>query len=106
MQKSDDPSTEDELASLRAEVERLRQLVGPSEHSYIDLQLALLGAKDAVIGAEAELGTMRGSYHALGAEVIRARRDQEWLREQVMIPMRKLRSKSPTLAKVVRRLSK
>ncbi len=106
MQQTAAQTTKDELAALMAEVQRLRQLVGPSEQSYIDLQLAVLGARDAAIGAEAELGNLRGSYQSLGAEVARARRDQEWLSEQVMTPIRKLRSKSPTLARVVRRLSR
>ena len=106
MPRSDADQNIDELTALRAEVHHLRELVGPSEQSYIDLQLAVLGARDAAIGAEAELGNLRGAYQSLGAEVARARRDQEWLNEQVMGRIRRLRSKSPTMARVVRRLSR
>lgn len=106
MPQSDADQNIDELTALRAEVQHLRELVGPSEQSYIDLQLAVLGARDAAIGAEAELGNMRGSYQSLGAEVARARRDQEWLNDAIMTPIRKLRTKSPTMARVIRRLSR
>jgi hypothetical protein len=100
---SNDPS--DELAELRAEVARLRELVGPNERSYVQLQIDLLGARDAAIGAEAALGTLRGYNGALEAEVVRLRRDFEWFREQVILKARRLRAKSPTFGKAMSRLS-
>lgn len=66
--------TEDEL---RAEVERLRALVGPSESSYEDLQQDLLAARDAARGAEAAAGVLRGQVAELHVELARARQDQE-----------------------------
>ena len=77
-------ATDDELAQLRAEVARLRELVGPNEKSYTQLQIDLLGARDAAIGAEAELGTVRGYNQALEAEVERLERDFVWFRQNVV----------------------
>ena len=106
MKQAPADSATDEIDRLRTEIDRLRALVGPSEQSYIDLQMAVLGARDAAIGAEAELGTMRGHFVALQAEVALAHRDQDWLRQQVMVPIKKFRAKSPTVARVIRRLSR
>jgi hypothetical protein len=77
-------ATDDELDQLRAEVARLRELVGPNEKSYVQLQIDLLGARDAAIGAEAELGTVRGYNQALEAEVERLERDFVWFRHNVV----------------------
>ena len=57
------PSPADELTRLRSEVERLQGLIGPSEKSYRKLQLDVLGARDAAIAAEAELGYVRGQVY-------------------------------------------
>ncbi len=84
-----------ELARLRAEVERLRELIGPVEKSYIELQVDLLGARDAAIGAEAALGVARGYNAALEAEVERLQRDFRWLRDNVVQRIRRLRSHNP-----------
>ena len=46
-------SAESEVEQLRAEVARLRELVGPNEQSYIALKMDMWAARDAVIGAEA-----------------------------------------------------
>lgn len=94
-----------ELEELRAEVARLRELVGPSEDSYLKLQTDLLGARDAAIGAEAELGAVRGYSQALESEVVRLQRDFVWLREQVVIKAKALRDKGPRVGKAIGRLT-
>jgi hypothetical protein len=96
---SDDPD------ELRAEVARLGELIGPSEKSYVQLQVDLLGARDAAIGAEAELGTVRGYNLALEAEVVRLQRDFHWFREQFVMKARRVRAKSPAVGKAISRLS-
>ena len=73
-----------ELQRLRAEVERLRALVGPSEESYVKLRTDLLGARDAAIGATAEVGALKGRCHALEAQVARLTRDHIWFRDNVV----------------------
>ena len=69
-------SYEDEVVALRAEVERLRALVGPSEEAYGKLRLDLWAARDLAQGSEAEVGQLRGRVRALEAEVIRATQDK------------------------------
>jgi hypothetical protein len=58
-----------EVAPLRAEVERLRRLVGPCEQSYSDLRADVIAARDAARSAEQAAGELRGelteSYAAL-----------------------------------------
>jgi predicted nucleic acid-binding Zn-ribbon protein len=73
-----------ELDELRAEVARLRELVGPSEQSYIKLKTDLWGARDAVIGAEAEVGLLRGRVRSLEAELTRAIKEQQWFKTEVI----------------------
>jgi hypothetical protein len=62
------------VAPLRAEVERLRRLVGPCEQSYNDLRADLLAARDAVKSAEQAAGELRGelteAYAALDRAVL------------------------------------
>lgn len=67
--------TSDELNELRNEVQRLRTLVGPSEDSYRKLRLDVLGARDAAIAAEAELGFARGQVISLESQLFQIRRD-------------------------------
>jgi hypothetical protein len=67
----------DELAALRAEVERLRELVGPDERSYADLMIDADGACDAARAAEAEAGRLRGTIAEMQVQLVRARQDQE-----------------------------
>lgn len=100
------PASQTELQALRAEVAHLRSLVGPSEESYIKLRLDVLGARDAAIGAEAEAGRIKGRCAALEAEIARQQRDQIWFRERVVMQLKNVRHKSPTLGKVVSRLSR
>ncbi len=99
-------SLDAELESLRAEVRHLRELVGPSEESYAKLRLDVLGARDAAIGAELEAGRIKGRVLALEAEVTRLQRDQTWFRERVVMQIKGVRHKSPTLGKVITRLSR
>ena len=95
-----------ELEHLRAEVARLRELVGPSEESYVKLRLDVLGARDAAIGAQAEAGRLKGYCKALEAQVARLDRDQIWFREQVVMRMKNLRHQAtPSIGRVVNRLS-
>ncbi len=70
-------------AALRAEIDRLRDLVGPSEQSYADLRRELLAARDAVRGAEASLGSLRGRVVELEAGLVRAQQDQEHFQQIV-----------------------
>ena len=69
------PSPADELTRLRSEVERLQRLIGPSEESYRKLRLDVLGARDAAIAAEAELGYVRGQVVSLETQLFQIRRD-------------------------------
>ena len=73
-----------ELEELRAEVARLRELVGPSEQSYAKLKTDVWGARDAVIGAEAECGILRGRVRSLEAELTRALKEQQWFKQEVI----------------------
>lgn len=73
----------DELTALRAEVERLRELVGPSEQTYQDLRRDLLAARDVAKGAEAAAGVLRGQIAELHVELARARQDQDHLQRIV-----------------------
>ena len=78
-------STDDELAALRAEVLRLRSLVGPSETDYRKLHLDLLGARDHAIAAEARLGHFRGRIEALESENFRLRRSSRWAIDSMLV---------------------
>jgi hypothetical protein len=62
----------DAEAGLRAEVERLRRLVGPCEQSYDDLRADLLAARDAAKSAEQAVGGLRGELTEAYAELDRA----------------------------------
>jgi hypothetical protein len=59
-QEGTDSAMSDGVDSLRLEVERLRDLVGPDELDYNSLKLELWRVRDTVIGMEAELGNVRG----------------------------------------------
>ena len=77
-------STDAELATLRAEVARLQELIGPNEQSYIKLRTDVWSARDAVIGAEAEVGILRGRVRSLEAELTRALKEQQWFKAEVI----------------------
>jgi hypothetical protein len=74
-----------EIGFLRAEVERLRRLVGPCEQSYVDLQTDLLAARDAVKSAEQDAGELRGrlteAYAAIDRALVGAPILAYWLRQ-------------------------
>jgi hypothetical protein len=97
---------DDELVRLRAEVARLRELVGPSEESYQKLKLDLLTARDAVIGAQAELGSARGQQRALEAEVARLRRNRVFFQRQVAVRLRRYSARIPLVGRLFDRLSR
>jgi predicted nucleic acid-binding Zn-ribbon protein len=73
----------DDVTELRAEIERLRRLVGPSERSYADLEQDLLAARDAARGAEATAGSLRGQLAQMHVELARARQDQDHLQRAI-----------------------
>ncbi len=79
-----DSPTADEMAALRAENERLRALVGPSEKSYADLARDALGARDAAMRAEMDAGRARARVVELENEVRRWQRDFVWFRDSVI----------------------
>lgn len=95
----------EEIDALRAEIERLRALVGPNEDSYAKLQLDVLGARDAAIAAEAEVGVARGYSQLLMTELARSQRDFLWFREQVITRAKALRGRRPGVDRVISRLS-
>lgn len=73
-----------DIDDLRAEIERLRSLVGPSEKSYEDLQADARTARDAARRAELEAGRARATIVQLENEVRRWQRDFVWFRNQVV----------------------
>ena len=73
-----------ELDQLRAEVARLHEIIGPNEQSYIKLKTDMWSARDAVIGAEAEVGILRGRVRSLEAELTRAVKEQQWFKQEVI----------------------
>jgi len=76
--------SDEDLAALQAEVDRLRQLVGPSELSYDELRQDLLAARDAAKGAEAAAGVLRGQNAELQVALARARQDQDHFQRLVL----------------------
>lgn len=82
------PETDDDVAQLRAEIDRLRELVGPSEQSYVDLRHELLAVRDAARGAQATAGSLRGQIAELEVALSRARQDQEDFQKTVINTLR------------------
>ena len=78
-----------ELAALRAEVARLRELVGADEISYIKLKTEMWAARDAAMGAELEAGTLRGRIQALESALVRATRQSRYLQRLAISPLRR-----------------
>ena len=68
-------STMDEAAD---ELERLRELVGPSEASYVALREDRDQAVQVAKHALAEAGDLRGHIVDLSVQLSRARQDQEY----------------------------
>lgn len=78
-----------ETAALRAEVARLRDLVGPDEVAYVKLKTELWAARDAAMGAELEAGTLRGRVQSLESALVRATRQSRYLQRLAISPLRK-----------------
>ena len=74
----------DELTFLRGENARLRNLVGPSEKSYEDLQRDSHNARDAARSAELETGRLRAQVVELENDIRRWQRDFVWFRDRVI----------------------
>jgi len=98
--------TADELAQLRAEVERLRELVGPSEESYEKLRLDVLGARDAARAAEIQAGALRARVLELEVLISGYERDFEWFRHNFIRRLHELKRHLPTVRSVARRLAR
>ena len=97
-------SAETELVQLRAEVARLRELIGPNEQSYVQLRMDVWSARDAVIGAEAEMGLLRGQVQSLHAEVARAMKEQQWVKDEVLLRIKSWRTYLRRLVLKIRRM--
>jgi predicted nucleic acid-binding Zn-ribbon protein len=78
-----------ELATLRAEVARLRDLVGPDEVAYVKLKTELWSARDAAMGAELAAGTLRGRVQALESQLVRVTRQTRYFKRLAISPLRK-----------------
>lgn len=87
-----DNTNDNELAQLRAEVDRLRALVGPNEQSYIQLKTEIWGARDAVIGAEAENGLLRGQVKSMHAAVAPTLMIHQFLKDEVFLRIKRWRT--------------
>jgi hypothetical protein len=103
---SDNESLDADAEAMNAELNRLRELVGPDEKSYVDLRLDALAARDAALGAEAELGSLKAYNLALEAEVTRLTRDFGWFRAKIVGSARRIQAGRPAVQRVVGRLSK
>ena len=96
-------STDTELVQLRVEVERLRKLIGPNEQSYVQLRMDVWSARDAVIGAEAEMGLLKGQVRSLRAEVARAVKEQQWFKDEILLRIKAWRTYLRRLVLKIRR---
>lgn len=67
----------DEVAGLRAEVERLRGLVGVDERAYEQLLGDVAAALAHARASERELGRVRAEFEQLNLALERARSDQD-----------------------------
>lgn len=83
------PADATEIAALRAEVARLRDLVGADEVAYVKLKTELWAARDAAMGAELEAGTLRGRVQSLESALVRATRQSRYLQRLAISPLRK-----------------
>jgi predicted nucleic acid-binding Zn-ribbon protein len=96
----------DELQELRAEVERLRELVGPSEDSYEKLRLDVLGARDAARAAEIQAGALRARVVQLEVMITGYERDFEWFRDNAIRRLQSLKRYVPTVRNLARRAAR
>ncbi len=66
-------------ADERAELERLRSLVGPSEVDYATLRADVVAASEMAKQAELEAGRLRAHVEQMSTDLWRARQDQDHL---------------------------
>ncbi len=64
------------------ELERLRELVGPSEIEYRQLRADLAAAQQLVREAEQAAGVLRGDITEMSVQLARARQDQDVLQRR------------------------
>jgi hypothetical protein len=95
-----------ELDALRAEVARLRGLLGPSEDAYVTLRLDVLAARDSAIGAEAALGEVRAQVTRLEAEVEELRAAAEAADEDLVARTLRVLGRGPAAAPTRKRFSR
>jgi hypothetical protein len=86
-----DASIPNDPEALRAEVIRLRALVGPDEATYQQLRVDLWAARDAAFGAEMAAGELRGQIKVLEGQVVRAQRNSKWLKARLKAPLRRIK---------------
>jgi len=84
-------SIPNDVDALRAEVERLRALVGPDEAAYQQLRVDLWAARDAAFGAEMAAGELRGQVKILEGQLDRAQRNAKWLKTRLKAPLRRIK---------------
>ncbi|MFM8305039.1 MAG: hypothetical protein ACKOA9_12225 [Actinomycetota bacterium] len=89
--KTPSTSIPDDVDALRAEVERLRALVGPDEAAYQRLRVDLWSARDAAFGAEMAAGELRGQVKILEGRLARAERNAKWFKARLKAPLRHLK---------------
>lgn len=79
------------MRALSEEVERLRNLIGPSERGYLALRNDVEAAEAHAREASAEAGALRGQLAEMRVQVSRARQDQELALRQIdMTPAERL----------------
>ncbi|MEY3361935.1 MAG: hypothetical protein RL531_1654 [Actinomycetota bacterium] len=91
MPNSSETSIPNDVDALRAEVERLRALVGPDEAAYQQLRVDLWAARDAAFGAEMAAGELRGQVRILEGRLARAERNSKWLKARLKAPLRRIK---------------
>jgi hypothetical protein len=98
----DDADPTDDASEVRAERDRLRELVGPDERAYTRLVADVAGARDAAREAEAEAGRLRGRIAEMQVQLVRARQDQERY-QRVLDARRALRERLAAMRRRLRR---
>ncbi|MFM7272070.1 MAG: hypothetical protein ACKO2C_10635 [Actinomycetes bacterium] len=86
-----DTSLPTDADALRAEVLRLREIVGPDEATYQQLRVELWAARDAAFGAEMAAGELRGQVKVLEGQLVRAHRNSKWLKARLKAPLRRIK---------------
>lgn len=79
------------MSAVAAEVDRLRDLVGPSERSYMALRRDVEASAAVAREATAQAGELRGRLTEMSVELSRARQDLDVaLRHAQLSPMERL----------------